>query len=70
MPLGSDMDLNDEDIEALRTVANADCSASWIAQTVLKSEGYSSYSVEKSNESHATANTTTHNEREKGILAY
>jgi hypothetical protein len=37
------MELSDSDIEALKTVANADCSASWIAETALEhAEGYSS----------------------------
>ena len=30
-------DLTQEDIESLRTVANADCSASWIAKELLES---------------------------------
>jgi len=33
---GSDMDLSDEDTEALRLIANGDYSASWIARDILE----------------------------------
>jgi hypothetical protein len=37
------LDFTDDDIQALKTVANADCSASWIAETALEHvEGHSS----------------------------
>jgi len=64
-----------------QTIANADCSASWIAQSLLEaadipteqeheSEGQTSYDEADTTENTITVNTEPQNEREKGIFDY
>jgi len=71
MPLCPNMDLNDEDIEALESLAKSELRCSKYAKVLLQNcEGYESYSLEKSNESHATPDITAQNETKEGILSY
>jgi len=64
-----------------QTIANADCSASWIAEAMLEAaslpverekddKAQSSNSEKESLENTITVNTEPQNEREKGIFDY
>ena len=58
----------DQHREALETVANADCSASWIAQRLLQAtEGHSSYSSQESNEKAHTPTVEPQNQSQEGV---
>lgn len=60
--------------DALVTLANADCSASWIAQDLLTSvEGRTSFESKESEQSNVTANSepnTDTTEPEGSVFAY
>lgn len=57
--------------EDLEVVANADCTASWIAKELLESlEGETTNTQEKSPEKPVAPNTQADNDNEKGIFAY
>jgi hypothetical protein len=62
----------EEHRDVLITVANADCSASWIAQELLSSvEGETSYSTKQSNRTDTDVTTQPENSTQKdSIFAY
>lgn len=63
-------DLDKDDIEALRIVAQSDLSASWIAKELLQSvEGDTSYSTENPTEPSTEADNEAQNPKES-IFAY
>lgn len=65
------MDLSNEDIEALRIVAESDLRSSRWANKLLESiEGYSSYDSPDREKTHTEPTEITETESEKGILAY
>jgi len=64
------MELSDKEIESLRIVAESDCSASWIAERILESEGHSSYSSAKPQEPHAMPESEPENDTERSLFAY
>ena len=65
-------DLTDEDIESLRTVANADCSASWIAKELLESFNIDNTSQTTTEPIETTENPTepTESEPSGSVFAY
>ena len=63
------MDLTDKEIESLQIVAESDCSASWIAERILESKGYSSYSSAKPQEPHAMPESEPDTEPERSLFA-
>lgn len=63
----STTDLIEENRDTLETVANADCSASWIAEELLSSvEGETSYSTEEANRTTTQTTTEPENDIEVG----
>ncbi|WP_141134091.1 hypothetical protein [Halorubrum ezzemoulense] len=65
------MDLDNEELESLRIIAESDLRSSKWAKELLESiEGYESYTLKESHEPDITPENDTQNEPERSVFAY